>query len=94
MGAMVDVLPAEVPPIDLEDLFLASGPDAQLLPPDLHAVSGCNGLVERLAAEAPAELGFADAAVAEKDHLHLVLGLGPEVELGKVGTEARNRSFR
>lgn len=76
MGAVVDVLPAEIPPVDLEDLLLVADPDTQLLPPDLHAVGRHDSLVERLAAETPAELGFADATIAEEDHLHLILGLG------------------
>jgi hypothetical protein len=84
---MVDVLPAEVPPVDLEALLLVTGADAQLLPPDLHAMGGRDSLVERLAAEAPAELGLADAAVAEEDHLHVVLGLDPQGELGKIGAQ-------
>ncbi len=30
MGAVIDVLTAEVPPVDLKDLFLAFGLDSQL----------------------------------------------------------------
>src|SRR6185436_7926510 len=88
MSAVIDVLSSEIPPVHLEDLFLASGPDTQLLPPDLHAMGGRLGLVERLAPEAPAELGLPDAAIAEQDHLHLVLGLGPKVELGEIGAQS------
>src|SRR5688500_6256777 len=87
MGAVVDVLPAEIPPADLDDLLLVAGRAAQLLPPDLHAVGGWDGLVERLAAETPAELGLADAAVAEEDHFHLVFGFGPQGEFGKIGAQ-------
>ena len=53
---MVDVLSAEVPPVDLEDLVLPSGPEAQLLPPDLNSVGGWDGLIERLVPEAATEL--------------------------------------
>src|SRR6185436_9124027 len=87
MGAVVDILATKVPPVDLEDLVLASGRDGQLLPPDLHAMCGLDGLIERQASETSAELGLPDAAVAEEDHLHLVLGLGSEAELGKVGAQ-------
>src|SRR6202163_1663387 len=87
MCTMVDILSAEVPPIDLEDLFLASGLDSQLLSPDLNAMGGLDGLVEGLAPDATAELSLPDAAVAEHDLLHLVLGLGSKVELGKVGAQ-------
>ncbi len=65
MCAMVDVLPSKVPPIDLEDLFLIFDPKSQLLPPDLHTVSGLNGLIEGLAPKTPAKLSFPNSPVAE-----------------------------
>jgi hypothetical protein len=85
MSAVIDVLSAEVPPVDLKDLFLASGLDSQLLPPNLNAVGGLDRLVEELASEAQAELGLPDAAIAEENNLNLVLGFGPKGEFGKVG---------
>jgi hypothetical protein len=50
-------------------------------------MGGRNGLVEGLTPEASTELSLPDAAVAEEDHLHLVLGLGPEVKLRKIGAQ-------
>jgi hypothetical protein len=85
MSAMVDVLPAEIPPVDLEDLLLVFRLESERLPPDLHAMGGFDGLVKGFVPEAPAELGLPHAAIAEKNHLHLVLGLGAEFQLGKVG---------
>jgi hypothetical protein len=32
-------------------------------------------------------LAFSDAAIPEENHLHLVFGLGPKVELGKIGAQ-------
>src|SRR5436305_7147842 len=87
MGAVVDVLPTEVPPVDLEDLILASRLKSQRLSPDLDAMGGLHGFVKRLAPETPAELSLPHAAIAEKDQFHLILHFGPKVQLGEVGAQ-------
>jgi len=71
----------------MEDLFLAPGLDSQLFPPDLNAMSGLDGIVERLCPETPAELGLPDTTVAKEDHLHLILGLSPKVQFRKIGAQ-------
>jgi predicted transcriptional regulator len=52
-------------------------------------VGGRDAVVERLAAEAAAELSPVGAAVAQEDHLDLMLGPGAEVQVGEVGAQAR-----
>src|SRR5947199_6928967 len=89
MGAVIDVLSAEIPPVDLEILLLVFGLDSQFLPPDLDSVSGWDRTIKGLAPEPAAELRLTDATVAEQDYLDLVLWLGAEFQLGKVGAQAR-----
>jgi hypothetical protein len=85
MSAVIDVLPAKVPPVDLETLFLVSSLESKLFPPDLDAMSGRHRHIERFASEAPAELSFPNAAVAQEDYLDFVFRRGNKVQLSKIG---------
>ena len=81
MGAVVDVLAAEVPPVHLEEVLLLTGLDPQRLPPDLNAMGGRYGVVERLIPKATAKLGLPHAAIAEQNDFHLIFDLRRKVEL-------------
>jgi hypothetical protein len=89
MSAVIDVLPAKIPPVDMEGPILTSGPNPQLLSPNLNAMGGLNGFVERLVAKTPAELGLSYATITKKDDFHFVIDFRTKVELRKVGAQPR-----
>ena len=90
VGAVVDVLPAEIPD--------AAAPPLEPHPArrqwrraDLDAVRGRHGVVIRLAAQPAAQLRLSDPAVAEDHELdvgHFGFAGGEVVEMGAQGLEA------
>ena len=86
MSAMINVLPAEVPPVDVKGLLFTASLDSQFISPNLNAMSGFDGLIEGLSPQAPAKLGLSDATIAKENHFYFVLGFGFEVQLRNVRT--------
>ena len=86
MGAVVEVLAAEVPEVQ-DGPGLIRG-QRQRRRADADAVGGIRIRLEPLPAQPPAELGLADPPVAEHDHLHIAQRLRPGSQVCNVGAQA------